>query len=200
MSAPSEIPAAEYLLFVRKGAPRMYWYNSNEGIYLSPKGIGWFLDGTSYTRDWSEIATVNLFVAHIPKQGRIGTCAITFTDGFVLTILSATKWGHSDDDRNAEYGRFIADFHRVIPTELRDKIQFRTGGSRFGYVGMIVTLVIATAFFVALPLGLALYFRDWQALFITAAGLAFVWPIYTIAGATKPATYHPNQVPEELYP
>jgi hypothetical protein len=133
-----EVPTAEYKLFVRKGVPRFYLRNTNEGIYLSPKGVGWFIDGTSYTRDWSEIAAVNLVVGHIPKNGSIGTCRIIFTDDTVLSVLSASKWGHSDDGRNAEYGRFLHDFHRAIPSQYRSAIKFGTGAGKVHHVAMTV--------------------------------------------------------------
>jgi hypothetical protein len=199
-SVPAEIPAAEYKLFVRAGALRFYLRNTNEGVYLSPKGIGWFIDGTSYTRDWDEIAVVNLTAMHIPKQGPSGVCKLTFTDGSVLSILSASKWGSSDAERNVEYGRFLTDFHRVIPAPVRGKIRFETGVGAGRHTGMTVAFVIAVAFFVVLPLGLTLYFREWEGLFIALAGAGFVTPLYFMMRKAKPATYDPNQVPPDHYP
>jgi hypothetical protein len=199
-SAPAELPTAEYKLFVRKGVPRFYLRNANEGVYLSEKGIGWFIDGVSHTRDWSEISAVNLVVAHIPKNGPIGTCKITFKDGSVLSILSASKWGHSDAERNVEYGRFLTDFHRVIPQSMRDTIKFETGFGKGQHIAMTIVFVIAVLFFVVLPLGLTLYFREWEALFITFAGAAFVYPFYRMTESAAPATYNPGQVPADHYP
>jgi hypothetical protein len=195
-----EVPTAEYKLFVRKGVPRFYLRNTNEGIYLSPKGVGWFIDGTSYTRDWSEIAAVNLVVGHIPKNGSIGTCRLVFTDGTVLSVLSASKWGHSDDERNVEYGRFLLDFHRSIPAEHRSAIKFGTGIGKGHHVAMTVVLVVAGALFVALPLGLAIYFREFQALLIAGAGAAFIYPLFRSVEAGYPDSYNPDQVPPELLP
>jgi hypothetical protein len=197
---PAEIPAAEYRLFVRKGAPRFYLRNTDEGVYLSEKGIGWFIGGESYTRGWSEISGVNLIVAHIPKNGPIGTCRVVFTDGSVISILSASKWGQSDDERNVEYGRFLTDFHGAIPDRERGRIQFLTGFGQGQYISMTIVFVIAAAFFVVLPLGLTLYFREWEALFIAFAGAGLVAPLYFMARSGKPASYHPNQVPPDHYP
>lgn len=195
-----ETPTAEYKLFVRKGIPRFYLRNTDEGVYLSPQGIGWFIGGTSYTRDWSEIAAVNLFVAHVPKNGPNGTCRITFTDGTILQVLSASKWGHSDDERNVEYGRFVTDFHRVIPEPARSAIKFETGIGKGQHVAMTIVFVIAFLFFVVLPLGLTIYFRDWQALFITFTGAAFIYPLYRMTESAAPAAYNPDQIPPEFYP
>lgn len=194
------VPAAEYRLFVRKGAPRLYLRNTNEGVYLSPKGIGWFIDGTSYTRDWHEIAAVNPIVGYIPKNGPSGTCKITFTDGSVLSVLSASSWGHSDNERNVEYGRFLSDFHRVIPKEHRDRIRFETGVGQTQHIVMIFAFVIAALLFVALPLGLAIYFRELEALFIAGAGFAFIYPLYRMTENAAPTNYNPDQVPPEQYP
>lgn len=196
----AEVPAAEYKLFVRKGAPRFYFKNTNEGVYLSPKGIGWFIDGTSYTRDWSEIASVNLVVAYIPKDGPNGTCKISFTDGSVVTVLSASKWGHSDDERNAEYGRFLTDFHRVIPVQERSRIKFETGIGRNQHAAMKVVFAVAALFFFVLPLGLAIYFREFEVLLIAGAGAALVYPLYKSAEAGQPASCTPDRVPPDLFP
>jgi len=200
MNASAEIPAAEYKLFVRKGQPRFYLRNTDEGIYLSEKGVGWFFDGVSYTRDWSELAAVNPYVAYVPKNGQNAVCKITFRDGSVLSVLSASKWGSSDDERNTEYGRFLTDLHAAIPREFRDKIRFETGFGANQHIGMKIVLVFAAALFVGLPLGLTLYFRDWQALLATCAGLGFVAPLYSMARRGKPATYHPDHVPEDQFP
>jgi hypothetical protein len=199
-SPTAEVPAAEYKLFVRKGAPKFYFRNTNDGVYLSPKGIGWFIDGTSYTRDWNEIAAINPIVAHIPKNGPIGTCKISFHDGSVLSVLSASKWGHSDDERNVEYGRFLTDFHRSIPQSARAAIKFETGIGKGQHIAMTIIFVIAALFFFVLPLGLAVYFRELQALFLTAAGFAFIYPLYRTTEAAVPAEYHPDNIPNELYP
>ncbi len=195
-----EVPAAEYKLFVREGAPRFYLRNTNEGIYLSPKGIGWFIGGVSHTRDWSEIAAVHLVVGHIPKNGPMGTCRVTFRDGSVLSVLSASQWGHSDDGRNVEYGRFLSDFHRSIPASPRGAITFATGVGKARHVVMTVVFVIACLLFVVLPLGLAIYLRELQALFIAVAGAAFVYPFYRNTEASFPDTYSPDRIPPELFP
>ena len=201
IAAPAEeIPAAEYKLFVRKGMPRFYLRNTDEGVYLSSKGIGWFIDGTSHTRDWNQISAVNLVVAHIPKNGPSGTCKITFTDGAVLSVLSASQWGNSDAARNVEYGRFLTDFHTSIPQSARGTIRFQTGFGRARHVGMTVAFVVAAAFFVVMPLGLTLYFREWEGLFVTFAGAGIVAPLYFMVRAAKPAEYQPNRVPPDHYP
>ena len=196
----ADIPAAEYRLFVRKGRPRMYLYNTDEGVYLSPKGIGWFINGTSHTRDWNEIVDVNPIVAHVPRDGPSGTCKITFTDGFILQVLSASKWGHSDEARNVEYGRFLNDFHRVIPDSERGRIKFATGFGKMQYTVATIVFVIACVFFVVLPVGLAIYFRQLEALLLAAAGGAFIYPLYRSTEANYPDNYHPDQIPPELFP
>lgn len=199
-SNTSHVPAAEYRLFVREGMPRFYFKNDDEGIYLSPKGVGWFLAGRAYTRDWSDIAAVNLFVAYIPKNGSTGTCVLTFRDGSKITILSASKWGHSDEERNAEYGRFLTDFHRSIPPQLRGAVVFSSGVSQARHSAMAIVFAIAALFFVGLPLGLAVYLWNVEALLIAGAGAAFVWPVYRMTEAAAPANYDPLNVPQDFFP
>ena len=199
-SAVPEIPAAEYKLFVREDSARFYFRNKDEGVYLSPKGLGWFVGGTSRTRDWNEIDAVNLSIAHIPKQGPMATCKISFRGSKTLTVLSASALGGWDAGRNIEYGRFLTDFHRVIPQSARDKIKFETGLGKASHIGMTIAFVIAFLFFVVLPLGLTIYFRDLQGLLITGAGAALAYPLYRMTRAATPAAYHPSQVPPDFYP
>jgi len=196
----AEIPAAAYKLFVREGAARFYLKNNDEGVYLSPKGIGWFIVGRSATRDWSDIAAINLLVAHVPKQGPSGTCQISFRDGSVITVLSASKWGQSDSERNVEYGRFLDDLHRSIPRSATSSIKFWTGVSKGRHAVLTVVLVVAFLCFVALPAGLAVYFRDFSALLIAGGGFAFVYPLYLVTERGVPTTYDPARVPPDFYP
>jgi hypothetical protein len=200
ISTSSEIPAAEYKLFVRKGSPRLYLRNTDEGVYLSPKGIGWFFDGRSHTQNWDQIAGVNLVVTYIPKNGPIGMCRIIFRDGSVLSVLSASKWGHSDDERNVEYGRFIADFHRAIPDTARSGIKFQTGLGRGSFIGLAIVFVIAASFFIVLPLSLTIYFKALEALWITLAGAAFLFPVYRMAKSAAPTEYDSLRVPDDFFP
>ncbi len=196
----AEIPAAEYKLFVREGTPRFYLKNNDEGVYLSPKGIGWFIAGRSFTRDWRDIAAINLVVGHVPKQGPSGICKITFRDKSAISVLTASKWGHSDEERNIEYGRFLTDLHRSIPADIRSLIRFGIGFGKGQHVLLLVVLSVAFLCFVALPAGLAVYFRDLQALLVAGGGFAFIYPLYRMAARGAPAAYDPDRVPPDYYP
>ncbi len=197
---PAEVPAREYRLFVRKGIARFYLKNNDEGIWLSERGIGWFIGGVSCTQEWRDLALVHLQVGHVPKHGAIGNCALHFNGGEKLTVLSASKWGGVDAERNAEYVRFLADFHRAVPDTMRDKIGFQSGVGAFQHKALIVTLVIAACFFVLMPLGLLIYTGKLEALFILGAGAAFMWPMFRMIKVSEPNRYDSRQVPEDLFP
>lgn len=199
-SAPAEIPAAEYKLFVREDSARFYLKNHDDGVYLSPKGIGWFAGGEAHTRDWTAIKRINPQIAFIPKQGSIGSCRVTFADGKTLTVLSASKWGACDEERNAEYGRFLLDLHRAIPSDVRSAIRFESGLSKGRHTAMTAIFVIAILFFVILPLGLAAYLRALEPLLIALAGAGFTWPLYRVTEAAHPEIYDPAQIPESVFP
>ncbi len=199
-SAPAEIPAAEYKLFVREDSARFYLKNHDDGVYLSQKGIGWFAGGEARTRDWKAIKRINPQIAFIPKQGSTGNCRIAFADGKSLTVLSASKWGACDDERNTEYGRFLLDLHRAIPSDVRGAIRFESGLGKARHVAMKIVFVIAAMFFVVLPLGLAFYLRALEPLFIALAGAGFTWPLYRITEAAHPETYDPAQIPDSVFP
>jgi hypothetical protein len=198
--SPPAVRAHEYKLFVRQGAVRFYLKNNDEGVWLSERGIGWYIEGVSHTREWHDLAMVHLQVGYVPKHGSFGSCVLHFSDGYVVTIVSASKWGGVDDERNVEYGRFLADLHRAIPQAMREKIVFQSGVGKFRHVMLSITILIAGIFFVILPIGLFFYVQKLEVLFVLAAGAAFIWPMFRMLKASEPRTYDPAQVPKDLFP
>jgi hypothetical protein len=196
----SEVRAHEYRLFVREGALRFYFKNKNEGVWLSERGIGWHIGGVSCTREWSAVTKVHLEVNFIPRQGAFGTCRLIFSDGTVLNVLSVSQWGGPDADRNVEYGRFLTELHRMIPQAVRGKIFFQSGASQTRHTILIIAAIVAAIFFGLLPLGILIYFRSLEALFIFGAGAAFVWPLLRMIKTAEPGSYDPDAIPEHLFP
>ncbi len=196
----TEVRAHEYRLFVREGRPRFYFRNNDEGVWLSERGVGWFLGGVSHTKAWSELSTVHAQVTHIPRQGALGCCILHFAGGTIVSIITASKWGGADTERNVEYGRFLTDLHRMVPPAMREKISFQSGSGQTRHVIVALTAIVAAIFFLLLPLGMLVYFRSLEALVLAGAGAAFVWPLFRMVKASEPATYDPDAVPEHLFP
>lgn len=200
MTSGTPADAREYLLFVREGRVRFVFRNSDEGIWISDQGIGWFVGGAARTRAWSELVRVHLAITFVPKHGSAGNCALHFSDGAQLNVVTGTRWGNIDEERNQRYGRFLDDLHRAIPAERRKTIVFGAGSTSGRQLGLKITLAIAFAFFVLMPLALTIIFREFKALLITLAGAGFVWPLWSAMEANKPRNYDPGHVPPELYP
>lgn len=192
--------AQEYKLFIRDGKSGFRFKHHDEGVWLSDEGIGWFVDGASRTKSWSELARVHLTTAFIPKQGATASCQLHFADGAQLSVVTGSAWGHVEDERNERYGRFLDDLHRRIPREQRGRTAFRSGNTSGSQLVLTIVLVIASIFFVLMPFALVLIFREFKALFITLAGAAFVWPLWKTASANEPRDYNPDQIPPDLYP
>lgn len=200
MTSGAPADAREYRLFVREGRLRFVFRNNDEGVWLSDQGVGWFVDGASRTKAWSELVRVHLTVSFVPKQGSIGTCALHFSDGAQLNVMTGTRWGNVDAERNQRYGRFLDDLHRSIPAEQKHGMVFGAGNTPGRQLGLKITLAIAFALFVLLPLVLAFVVRELKALLITFTGAAFLWPVWNAMLANEPRTYDPHQIPAELYP
>jgi hypothetical protein len=198
--AASEGRAHEYRLFVREGPARFYFKNNDEGVWLSERGVGWYIGGVSHTRKWSELSTVHLQVGYVYRQGSFGSAALHFSDGAVVTVLSASKWGAADPERNPEYGRFLTDLHRMIPETERGRVRFQCGASEARHMVLMIVVIFAGILFGLLPLGILIYFRTLEALFVAGAGVAFIWPLFRMVKTSEPSTYDPNAVPEDFYP
>jgi hypothetical protein len=78
-------------------------------------------------------------------------------------------------------------------------VHFFSGTAATKALGFKITLVVATLFFVGLPLALVVL-EPLQALLIAAAGAAFVWPMWRMAQSNQLRDYSPLDIPQDLLP
>ena len=200
-SAPTATPPAHYALFIREGSSyRFVWRMRDEGVTLNPTGLEWMVDGIRRNPSLAEISRIHLRTAHVPRSGEFGVCSIRFRNGIELVVTSLNGWGSPDEDRIEPYDAFVRDLHARLSGEDRGRIRFVAGNSearqRFG----IVMAVIAGAFFVLLPLGLAVVTGESEALFLTLAGALFVIPVVTTLRRNDPRSYDPESLDDALFP
>jgi len=192
-------PPRHYSLFVSESTARIFWKLRDEGVTLSAEGISWHVDGRERARAWNEISGVNLATGYVHKQGSVYACTISFRDGVVLIVRSVSAWGHQDEEREPVYREFVETLHaRLARPEFSD-VRFIAGTTATKALGFKITLVIASLFFVGLPLVLV-FLEPLQALLIAAAGAAFVWPMWRMAQTNEPREYSPRDLPYELLP
>jgi len=194
-------PTRGYDLHFREGPARgLVLRYRDAGIRLTPTAMEWRAGDKPRTTDYTTIDAIRLQTGYLPKAGAFGTCIITFRNGRDLTVTSLDRWGSPDPERFDDYAEFIQDLHARLGDDDRRRIRFRAGSTEGRQIfGRIVT-VIGALFFVGLPLVLLVLTGEIKTLFITAAGLAFIVPVFRTLKKNEPRTYDPRRLDDDLYP
>ncbi len=192
--------AARYDLFLRDGRRTFIFRYRDQGIALDGSGLAWQSDGAERKQAYADISSIRLQSASLPKSSTLYTCTIEFRDGQQLVVTNASEYGSGDDERTPVYGKFVRDLHKRIPQAERSRIRFYAGNSESRQRVLWVILFIAGLFFVGLPLGLLLYVRELEVLWVLLAGAGFIYPLWRSATANEPRDYRCEYPPEELVP
>ena len=190
-----------YDLHFREGpAGRFILRYRDSGMTLSAAGLEWHAAGERRFTDYASIIAIRLQTGHIPKAGYFGACKITFRNGRDLTVTSLDSWGSPDANRLAGYAEFVQDLHGHLGEADMARIRFEAGSTPGRQAFGTVAVVLGGLMFVVLPLGLLLLTGEPQALFITLAGLAFIFPAYRTMQRNRPRDYDPRHLDEDLFP
>lgn len=190
-----------YGLHLREGPPGgLVWRFRDEGVVLTPLGIEWTAGGTKRSMTYGDILGIRLQTGHIPKSGYFGTCMVTFRSGLVLTVNSMSERGYADDDRLDDYAEFLQDLHARLGDEDRRRIHFIAGNSAGRQTMLKAAVVLGGAFFVVLPLVLALVTGEFKALLLLLAGAGFMIPAFRTMRKNEPRNYDPGRLDEDLFP
>jgi hypothetical protein len=183
--------------FTVSGGPRFVMWNTNHGITVDEHGLSYEVDGQTRTCAFTDVAGVHLSSAAIGGD-IIDQCKIELASGDTVTVSNAASKGFPNKEQTQIYRDFVYDLHGRLAGASQDKISFTAGMSNVRYKGLFVILVIAGLFFVATPLGLALFTGDLEALMLVGAGALFVWPFVRVLSNNSPRNYTPDALPEEL--
>jgi len=197
---PTPAPPRRYELFVSESTARFFWKLKDEGVTLSAEGISWRTGGMERARAWNEVGGVNLSTSYIHKQGTVYACTISFLGGGVLIVRSVSAWGHQDETREPAYREFVETLHARLARPEFSGVRFVAGTTATKALGFKITLVIASLFFVGLPLVLFFIGPALEVLFILAAGAAIIWPMWRMAQTNEPRDYSPRDLPYDLLP
>ena len=200
MNAP--LPASTtYDLYVVIDSQRFYWRNPNCGITLTDAGrdsrIAWQTKAGEDSRLWTDITSVTMTSASDGKNA-VNQCRIGFRDGRAVTATDGGTDGRLDESRTPIYRDFVRALHLRLSQAPAGTISFNAGVSEGRHTAMQVIGVIATLFFVGMPLVLLFIVHDWRVLLVLAAGAGFVWPFWKIVDNNRPRSYSPRNPPPEL--
>lgn len=191
--------AQHYDLFSRDGEPRLVWRLTDEGVALEPDALVVRRAGQWTRAEYERILSINLSSGQIGRSGTIASCTIQMSSGLRIVVSNVNERGVADGSRDSVYRQFVTDFHkRLRESGAVSRISFNSGFSQGRSTGLLVIGVIATGFFVALPVILLLATHELKALLITVAGLGFVLPLWRTFSANQPSTYNPGAPPDLL--
>jgi hypothetical protein len=201
-AAAAEVPEQpeprRYDLFLRHRTG-FFWKLTDEGIVPGPEKLSYPVDGRMGFRLYSEIYSVNLSSAHIPRSGNLAQCGISFRNGATLGLSTANALGVPDAGRREVYNEFIDDFHnRLVASGDAKRISFTRGGTEMRMRVLWIALIAGTALFVILPIVLAIMVHDWGPFQIMLMGGLFLWPAWQAAEKNQPGTYDPRYPPDML--
>lgn len=195
---PRQPEPRRYDLLLRHRAG-LFWKLTDEGIVPGPEKLSYMQDGRWGFRLYSEIYSVNLSSAHIPRSGNLAQCGISFRNGATLGLSTANALGVPDADRRVIYNEFIGDFHnRLVVSGDAKRISFTRGGTEMRMLVLQIALIAGTALFVILPIVLAIMVHDWGPFQIMLMGGLFLWPAWQAAEKNQPGTYDPRYPPDML--
>src|SRR5690606_21560247 len=120
--------------------------------------------------------------------------------GEPVAIYRMSASGLPDAAREPPYRAFIQGLHARLSAPPFAGVRFNAGASAGKALGMKITLGVAAAFFVTLPLVLLLVIPSFYVLGILIAGGALVWPLWNAMKANEPRSYSPRDLPHELLP
>ena len=170
------------------------------GIRLTPTGLEWSTGGEARSAAYGEIVSIRLAVGSLPQSGSFGICTVTFRSGMVLTAVGITSLGRPSPEKAGIYAAFIRDLHARLAADDRARIQFLAGNTQGRQRVQLGIMIVAAAFFVAMPIVLLIITGDVRSLAVLLFGVFFVGPPLKTFRRNASRTYSPDALPEDLLP
>ena len=191
--------AKRYNLFTTDGSRKFLWRLTDEGIALEADGIAVMRTGQWTHARYADIAAVTMTSGAIGQSGLCGVCTIRLKNGALIVAGNLNNRGIADGFRDGLFRQFVTDLHqRLIETGAAKDIFFHAGFSQSRLTVLVLVTIIAALLFIALPLGLLIFTRDIQSLWMLIAGVGLVYPIVRVARNNQPTTSLPTAPPDVL--
>lgn len=197
MDAPKQL---HFDLFFREAAPGLYWKLAEGGVTLDAEGLAWTGDAGERRYRYGDLASIQLCTTIGGKEGNIYFSELRFRDGTVVTFYSGTSRGAVDETGARTYAEFIRILHARLNTLKPAGIEYKAGQTATRYYVVLGAVIALTGMVVVLPLVLSLIYRKWELLIALFAGAGLAWPMWWLAQASRPRTYSPDAVPEDVVP
>lgn len=196
MSEPPAENATRYDLFTRESGGGFVWRVRDRGVSLEPDAIVLMRAGQWTRIAFADIASITLSASRVGRM-QLAQCTIALRNGQGTVFTNGGASGTNDGVHDGPFRLFVDDLHKALRTTgIADNIRFVSGFSAARMNGLIAITIIASVFFVGLPLVLLIATGELKALWITLVGLALVIPVWRTVQVNKPGTYSPANPPD----
>jgi hypothetical protein len=187
-------------LFFREAAPGIYWKLEEGGVTLDADGIFWKREGVGRRYRYDDLASIQLCTTIGGKEGNIYFSVLRFRDGTIVTFYSGTARGAFDEAAQSVYADFIRILHARLNTLRPAGIEYKAGQTATRYYLVLGSVIVLAGLAVVLPLVLLAVVQRWEVLIALLAGAGITWPMWRLAQASRPRSYSPDAVPEDVMP
>lgn len=176
-------------------SPGGFHFKAEFGIELTADEIRWGDQALKY----ADLASIRLQSLPLKKSPDGALCVLTDRFGRTATFTGQNPFGLYDPEFAERYRSFLRDLHaRLAPYAANIRFTRGIGETRHNVV--FVGLVALASMLVVFPIALALFTGHLQALWVSLAGIALVWPLWRNNAENTPDDYDPAAIPEELMP
>jgi len=171
--------------------------HKDEGISVGPDGLRYQRRGVTVSQPLTDIRTVILRSATVPRMGTSYICRIEFRDGTHVSATTVNTWGGADPARKPVFRDFVTTLHRaLLESGAAASISFQSGYGPTRSNIMLTASVLGAAVLIVVPLGIFVAKGEARALFLCLAGAALILPALRMATRNRPSVYRPENPPD----
>ena len=179
-----------------------FFLNRRRALHVLDRGVTLNADGLSCTANGSPGTELfaNITAVHLKTSGgktNTGSCAVSFADGNVVTVLSCNRGGYTDAACAASYRALVHALHARLAAA-PGTIRFTEGWPLWRCQAMLLVAAGTAILSAGLGLWQFLCLRDRRGLALVAFGGYASWRFYRVSINNLPRDYTPDRLPEFL--
>ena len=173
--------------------------SKDHGISPTPTALEFPENGTLKSIDYTRIAGINLMVTHLRHNAKIVQMLISFRDEPTIRVQNSGPYGQPDPGLVPVWQDFAADLHaRLVAGGHHEGIAFLRGFSETRQKFVRAVMIVASAFFILMPIILFIVTAEPRALLALVGGIFFLVPAFRSTKANESGTYDPREAAEVI--
>jgi hypothetical protein len=179
-----------------------FFLNRRRALHVLDRGVTLNADGLSCTANGSPGTELfaNITAVHLKTSGgktNTGSCAVSFADGNVVTVLSCNRGGYTAAACAASYRALVHALHARLAAA-PGTIRFTEGWPLWRCQAMLLVAAGTAVLFTGLGLWELFCLRNLQGPMLLALGGYTSWRFYRVSINNLPRDYTPDRLPEFL--